>query len=120
MVRARRSLLWLVMVALVTAQAIGLMHRTLHLPHGQQLAHAHAHSHDHDHDAHGFVAALFDSHESDADCRLFDPLSHDGLPGLPVLALPAVAAFFFLDAFQGEFLVRWAALFDARGPPSPR
>jgi len=39
---------------------------------------------------------------------------------VPVIVPPAVAAFFFLDTLQGEFLARWAALFDARGPPSLR
>jgi hypothetical protein len=34
--------------------------------------------------------------------------------------LPVIAPAFFLQWFQGEFLARWAALFDARGPPPIR
>ncbi len=102
---ARRSWPWLLALALVAAQALGLMHQVVHA------------QHDHGHEQ-GGIAALFDSHEEGGlECRLFDPLNHDAPPAITSLVLPVVTAFFFLDRFDGEFLARWAALFDARGPP---
>lgn len=104
---SRRFLPWLLAFALVAAQALGLMHQVVHAQH----------DHDHGHE-HGGIAALFDSHEEGSlECRLFDPLNHDAAPAVAALVLPVVTAFFFLDRFDGEFLARWAALFDARGPP---
>ena len=117
MVRSRRVIVWFLLSALVMAQALGLMHRVVHLPQGQELAHEY---HDHDHHAHGhgWVAELFAGHDDDSSCRLFDPLNLEGAACVPALALPPIAAFFFLDQLQGEFLARWVALFDARGPPA--
>lgn len=118
-----RVVIWLILSALVAAQALGLMHRTVHLPHGQDHAHEH-HAHEHDDHAHhehsqGWVADLFAGHDDgDATCRLFDPLNLEGAACVPAVALPAISAFFFLAQLQGEFLVRWVALFDARGPPA--
>lgn len=120
MTLARRGLLWLAVFALVAAQALGLMHRVVHAP----LASVHTHGHDHAaqaHEDHGNgVAGLFAGHDDDSTCRLFDPLNHDGAPCVPAVVLPAILASFFLDVFQGEFLARWAALYDARGPPALR
>lgn len=118
--------------ALVAAQALGLMHRIVHGPlahpvHASLAPGAQAHLHDGDHNhahadghhPHGssWLAALFTGHGDDSTCRLSDPLSQEGLPGVPALVLPLAFGSFFLDRFQGEFLARWAALFDARGPP---
>jgi len=113
---SRRVTVWLLLCALVAAQALGLMHRTVHLPHG--IAQGQAHAHSHDGDSHGWVADLFAGHEDDSSCRLFDPLNHEGAPCVPPVVLPLSLSSFFLDAFQGDFVARWAALFDARGPPS--
>lgn len=131
----RRGLLWLVLCALVTAQALGLMHRVIHGPHvaigheaaafrvpdsrsmSQADAAAHASGVPH---GNGWVASLFTGHSDDSTCRLFDPLNHEAAPTVPCITLPVISVFFFIDFFQGEFLARWAALYDARGPPSPR
>lgn len=113
----------LLALALWFAGTLGLMHRAVHVQGLAPAAHALGHGHDHGHDPageahgpHGF-AKLFGVH-SDADCRLYDQLSHGaGLPGVPVVVLPVLppaASFAFL---QGEALARWVALFDARGPP---
>ncbi|VWX61991.1 conserved hypothetical protein [Burkholderiales bacterium 8X] len=64
--------------------------------------------------------SLFGAH-SDADCRLYDQLSHGAAP----LCVPAVLLPVFLPAatfayLEGEALARWVALFDARGPPITR
>jgi len=114
MAASRRVVVWFLLSALVMAQALGLMHRVVHLPHG----HSHEHAHEHHAGAHGWVAHLFAGHDDDSTCRLFDPLNHEGAPCVPAVALPAVAALFFLETLQGDFVARWAALFDARGPPS--
>lgn len=124
MSQGRRFLFGWLVLALLLAQTLGLMHGQLH-PSAQRLAHAHA-------DAPRVAAQpkapsgdwadkLFDGHQSDTDCRMFDQLSHgDAAPALPLLTLPLPVAAAFLDFFQGEALARWRALFDARGPPPVR
>jgi hypothetical protein len=114
-------------LALWFATTLGLVHRTIHNP---LAAHAHAHTHTHaadasvhageaDHGSHGLVA-LFGEH-SDADCRLYDQLSH-GPAALcvPALLLPVMLPAATFAYLEGEALARWVALFDARGPPSAR
>lgn len=119
--RLQRRLWCVVVLALLVAQALGLMHRIVHAPHVQhapkalqvqQVQSLQA--------AHGasWVSCLFAGHADDSTCRLFDPLGHGAPPVAPAVVLPVVLSSFFLDHFQGEFLVRWAALFDARGPPA--
>jgi hypothetical protein len=118
----RRALLWFLLVALVSVQALGLVHRIAHgdhaapatgfsardgAPAGQSTA--------------GWESGLFGAHDDDGGCLLYDQLSHGGfLPVAAPASLPAIAPAFLLQWFQGEFLARWAALFDARGPPSIR
>ena len=119
MVLSRRITVWLLLCALVAAQALGLMHRIVHAPHAhlpaqQAVQQAHAPH------AAGWVAGLFAAHHDESTCRLFDPLNHEAAPSVPAVLLPLVLASFFLDFFQGECLARWAALYDARGPPSLR
>jgi hypothetical protein len=132
---------WLLLaIVLVAAQALGLMHRIVHGPqvpagyeavaggHAQDSTdhhhgHGHGHGHDHDHDhgsGSGWIAQLFSGHGDDSTCRLFDPLNHDALPAVPVLALPMVLAPLVFLLLQGGFVARWSALFDARGPPALR
>lgn len=127
-----RALVWLLAASLLLAQLLGLMHGVVHGP----QAHLHSHSHVH-HDGHhpehaalahaeeegdgGWLAALFSSHDGDSDCRLFDQASHgQAAPTLPMLSLPLVLSTVAFDISRGEALARWAALFDARGPPSIR
>ena len=130
------TLLALLLAAvLVMTQTLGVIHGMTHGAAGSSL-HAHDQGHDHDHehehehehehvhdgaDASGashFLTALFSSHQKASDCRLYDQASHDGVlviatpPALPVVPPPVTVAI-----FQGEALARWAALFDARGPP---
>ena len=128
------ALVWLLAVALLLAQLLGLMHGVVHGP----QAHVHSHSHVH-HDGHqhqqehfalahaeeegegGWLASLFSSHDDDSDCRLFDQASHgQAAPAFPMLNLPLVLSSVAFDISRGEALARWAALFDARGPPSTR
>ena len=63
--------------------------------------------------------ALFHHKAGGLDCRLFDQLCHG--PAAPItvvhmlsFALPIAAV---LMTLEGEYIARWSALFDARGPP---
>ncbi len=128
---------WLLAAALLLAQVLGLMHGVVHGPQAHLHSHVHhdlafAHaSHDHDDRDHsaiaqderggGWLESLFSSHEGDSDCRLFDQASHgQAAPTFPMLSLPPVLSSVAFDISRGEALARWAALFDARGPPSSR
>ena len=115
-----RTLLCALAFALWAATTLGLLHGTLH----GAAASAHADA------ATGAVAgkaaasrglsALFGVH-SEAECRLYDQLSHGAAaPCVPPVLLPVLlpaASFVWLE---GEVFARWIALFDARGPPSTR
>ena len=107
-------------LALWMATTLGLVHRTIHNP---LASHAHAavavEAGEAAHASHGLVA-LFGEH-SDADCRLYDQLSH-GPAALcvPALLLPVMLPAATFAYLEGEALARWVALFDARGPPSSR
>ena len=117
----RRGLLWLVLLALLAAQTLGLMHRVVHVSQFQseaEVASLHAHG-DGSHDP-SWTESLFGGHDGESACRLFDQLSQGGcLPAIAALP-PVIAPLFFLQWFQGEAVARWAALFDARGPPQLR
>ena len=68
--------------------------------------------------ANHFLVSIFSWHQDVSDCRLYDQASHDG--GLVLAspsALPSVPPRLTVAIFHGEALARWAALFDARGPP---
>lgn len=115
--------LWLAWaLSLVLWQGYAQVHGVVHAPGVHTLAAAHDHAHPHeDAHAHGVLADLFDSHSQGADCRLLDASGHcDALPTLPALALPVVLSSWALHRFTGEATARWAALFDARGPPNFR
>jgi hypothetical protein len=82
--------------------------------------HDEAHDHEaHDHGDHGnaWLAALLSGHEEGSSCRLVDSVAHDFLVHCGGALVHAVPSFLLLIQLQGEFVARWAALFDARGPP---
>jgi hypothetical protein len=115
----RRGLLWFVLLALVSMQALGLMHSIAHGARGASVPRTAARQAAADDQR--WEAGLFSGHDDGAGCLLYDQLSHGGCAPVPVpAALPVIAPAFFLQWFQGEFLARWAALFDARGPPPIR
>ena len=95
---------WLLALALLGAQALGLAHRVEHGPTGGAAG-----------------SELFADHEGEAACPLYDQLSGTAItPAVPVLCVPAIPPLFVVVLAQGEALARWVALFDARGPPSLR
>jgi hypothetical protein len=129
-----RAIAIALVVALWFAGTLGLIHRSLHVPGlGQATAAAQA-SHAEDarghaahaaqashlpHVSHG-IASLFGAH-TDAECRLYDQLSHgSGALGVPTVVLPVLLPSATFAYLQGEAIARWVALFDARGPPSTR
>lgn len=101
-------------LVLLAAQALGLVHRSLHVgapmpgqPHALALQAGPA-----------SAPTLFADHESGTpECRLIDSLGHHAAPAAPALLLPMVPSLFVLAWFEGECVARWVALFDARGPP---
>ena len=111
-------------LALWFASTLGLVHGVVHTP-GLAQAHSHAQppvaAHTHQ-SLFGSVTALFtDHHQCDAQCRIYDQLSHGpAAVAVPLIVLPLVLPTATFDFFQGEALARWVALFQARGPPSPR
>jgi hypothetical protein len=117
----RRGFLWLVLFALVAAQTLGLMHRVVHVPvfAGDAVV-VSIKAQNEGRDAHGWAESLFGGHDGESACRLFDQSQGGCLPSVSAVLLPDTAPLFFLQWFQGEALARWAALFDARGPPQLR
>ena len=114
-------------LVLLLAPMLGLMHGVVHGAAGS-LHTAQAHDHDADNHAHehahehaegdAWLADLFSVHADDSDCRVYDQLCHSEiLSAPPVLVLPVVLSSFVFHFLEGEVLARWAALFEARGPP---
>ena len=130
--------LWLLgfVLSLLMSQSLGQVHAVKHgFSHGEAAvtsyvftAHAgHDHHDHHDHEGHeqhreqasaGFLDLLFSSHSTDADCRLYDQLADsNAVPMFWATPLPIVLPSIAVASFVGDALARWAALFDARGPP---
>ena len=123
-------------LALLMVPLLGLMHGMVHgLSHGfpaaavgantQHRAQISAVGGEHVHVAPSKVSVwstkLFAGHEKAADCVVFDQLCHaQALHFLPVQALPIMMPHVVLVTLAGDFIARWAALFQARGPPSAR
>lgn len=113
--RLLRQWVFGITLALLVSLLLGQVHAVKHGgPTGAHHAEP-AHELHHDHD---FLEQLFANHLSETDCRLFDQLADShGMPAAAVLVLPVVMPLATVAVFQGEALARWAALFDARGPP---
>jgi hypothetical protein len=113
-------------LALLMVPLLGLMHGIVHgLSHGLPLvvvtAHVQGHAQARAADASGWSQKLFAGHDKAADCLVFDQLCQaQALHSLPLQALPTVLPSFVLVTLAGDFIARWAALFQARGPPSAR
>ncbi|MBB3179027.1 hypothetical protein [Variovorax sp. Sphag1AA] len=120
---ATRTLVCVLALALWIAATLGLVHRTLHahatgLPELAEKVDASAPSSSHS-SPHGLFA-LFGDH-TDAECRLYDQLSHGSAAlSVPLVILPVTLPAATFAWLEGEALARWATLFDARGPPSTR
>lgn len=134
--RHRLGWLWGFAVAVVLAQALGAMHSVVHVrPFVAQPAHHHQHDGESDAGSHGAyqqgageasgeealpgrLHPLFSLHDDQTDCRLYDQAGHDVLAWQSVVpSLPAVLSACLIDIPRGEAMARWAAQFQARGPP---
>jgi hypothetical protein len=129
-----RSLVFALALALWFASTLGLVHRTLHSPGAAPgvVASLGFASIAQDHataapiaqvvegiSSHG-LAALF-GHHSDAECRLYDQLSHgSSVPCVPLVVLPLLLPAATFAYLEGEALARWVLLLRARGPPFTR
>lgn len=136
-------------LALLMVPLLGLMHGIVHsFSHGLPTAgmnastqpHAQPRSHGHDTDrvheatvdallglnptssSHkSWSETLFAGHATAADCLVFDQLcGAQALHFLPLQVLPTTLPSFVLVTLAGDFIARWAALYQARGPPSAR
>ena len=96
-------------------QLVGLLHGVTRK---QALPVKHAHV-DHGQARKSSLASLFASHDDGSpDCRLHDHASHDGLATLvAAVSLPQRSPRTGVTFFAGDALARWAAQFEARGPP---
>jgi len=110
------SLVIALALALWFASTLGLVHRTMHSsgaapPSAGQVVDGIS--------SHGF-AALF-GHHSDAECRLYDQLSHgSSVPCVPLVVLPLLLPAATFAYLEGEAMARWVLLLRARGPPFTR
>ena len=131
----KAPLAWFLVLTLLLGQTLGLMHGTVHGPvygtavhtaardarlsiKGKQPASPVAASRP---KTNSRLLSLFSSHTSGADCLLYDQVSHGGAAlHVTALSLPVLLPSFAVSIFAGDALARWAALFDARGPPRTR
>lgn len=117
--RSSRAFIVALAFALWIAGTLGVMHRSLHVPGLAQAAAQASRGGVHQHADHG-LGGLFGEH-TDAECRLYDQLEHGSTaPSVPLVVLPMLLPSATFAYLQGEFVARWVALFDARGPPSSR
>jgi hypothetical protein len=118
---SRRAAAWIAALALLFAQALGLVHAVAHAhAHEPAIAHAlqaecdeHAHAHVHDDN-------VFDAHhdEGSPHCLLFDQLAHaDGLTEIGVAESFAAPDASFTDAPAPPRRERCGCGYHARGPP---
>jgi hypothetical protein len=106
--RVRIATVAVLALALLWTQMVGQWHGVVHPP-GFAVGVAPA------------GPAVFDHDAGDAQCRLLDQLSHaDSVPCVPLLALPVGLSAALVVQSVGLAVARWAALFQARAPPSFR
>lgn len=111
---------WVLVLAFVWSQSLGLWHGIVHASHGAGAAPISAVVADTWESTSPFEA-LFGSHFDTVDCQLFDQLSHgDALATAPVLVLPLGVPAAHIAHLTGLAVARWAALFQARAPPVSR
>jgi len=106
----------MLVLALLWAQTLAQRHGVVHAhPAAASLNLQHAQG------PHAVNPTWLDHDKGDAQCRLFDQLSHaDGLPILPLVALPLALSVALFALQEGLAVARWAAFFQARAPPSVR
>lgn len=120
----RQSLVLLLIAALVLWHSLGVMHRLAHAEPGHAHGSIAATLPDagvHESGGHGLGRLFADHQQGSSDCRLLDQLAHaDGAPAVAAAAASLDPPAFLARILSGQALARWAALFDARGPPAFR
>lgn len=122
---------WVLVLALLWAQSLGLWHGIVHGGRALGSVHASLTLGGAAPDAvlgaagaplhHGFFKSLFSNHHEGVDCELFDQLCHgDALATKLVLAVPLGVPVVPIAQLTGLAVARWAALFQARAPPFSR
>ena len=117
--RHRDRIVLLLAAALVVVQLLGMMHAVLHDHARASPAHAFAQVAPElpSTEPSGF-GALFSGHDSQADCDLFDHITHADLAGLDAPAFAAAHSDGIVIAgHPGWHIAQQAAGFLARGPP---
>lgn len=119
---AHRLAVLALLAAFVLAQALGWIHRGLHGESGPSWrAAGTAHELSEPGGAEGGIfEALFGSHADASDCRLFDVVAQPAMASAKPALAPLGPSTALLLASHAGFVVRWCALFDARGPPPSR
>lgn len=115
-----RSGSWLLVLALMLAQQLGVMHRITHGPGLASTVDSAAvrlASNPNTIDATRWIAGLFSGHNSDPGCRLFDANGQGAAPAVATLVLPVAVAAGVLLCFRLAIVAVSWALFEARGPP---
>jgi hypothetical protein len=114
----------MLVAVLLLAQTVGWMHRGLHgtaPAHGSAATALHVHAGvAKPHAPRSWIEKLFGSHTDASDCRLFDVLGQPGCASAALLPQPLIPMATLLVTTHADFVARWAALFDARGPPASR
>lgn len=126
----RAALRWLVALLLVQVlwQTLGHMHGIVHFQGVHGMAHVQGPHGTSPADrvqatptAAGWVAALLGHPGDESVCQVFDQLGHGDTLASPATAwLPLQPSAALLLVADCEARARWAALFDARGPPAAR
>ena len=122
---------WVLVLALLWAQSLGLWHGIVHAGHGLDSTHATlaltnslsdvAPSAAGASSPHSLFESLFGNHHEGVDCELFDQLCHGhALATALVLVLPLGVPAAHTAYLTGLAVARWAALFQARAPPFSR
>jgi hypothetical protein len=116
----RVATLALLFCALVLSQTLGFVHRSLHgLPAEQVSLHS-AQNEESAARGGGWIEALF-SHDADTpDCKVYDGCAKPGYAPTPPALVDGLPLFTVIAFSQADFVARWAAFFDARGPPFSR
>lgn len=113
----RRLHVFVLVCALLAAQALGLVHGITHAPHAAGAPAGVSAQPSAEATGHG-IAGLFAGHSDERGCRLYDALGHAAPVSLPLLVLPLVLAPALASAPQPGCIARPGAPFDARGPPA--
>jgi hypothetical protein len=110
-----KAVLLVIAAAMVLGQTLGLVHRLVHASSGHEVGATGVTAPS---AAHGvsWSKGLFEEH-NEPTCRLYDAVAGGAALTTACSFLPAAFSAHLITFRSGEALSRWAALFEARGPP---